>query len=216
MVQENEKLSKLLERIQVACNASTAFAGSDCGPGWRGRIRLGDVRDLFVDFKCYILEQVSKLYLMVWDDLIIGRSGECRIACQGLWMIKEAGFLLFRASKFIFQIIRSIVPWRIVFSLKATAWIWLMLYFLVAGTTYLVFLYLWTLMNIMKKVVLALLYLIPFYWCWWVVRRIYQYKNGKRDKIARRQGLKFPKRIPKRVYVMRKVVNVPKGIQEVK
>ena len=50
VVQENEKLSELLKRIQIACNASTAFAGSDCGPGWRGRIRLGDVRDLFIDF----------------------------------------------------------------------------------------------------------------------------------------------------------------------
>ena len=69
-------------------------------------------------------------------------------------------------------------------------------------------------MNILKKVVFVLLYLTPFYWCWWVVRRIYQHKNGK--KVARRQGVRFPKRIPKRVYVMRKVTNVPKGIQEFK
>ena len=55
-----------------------------------------------------------------------------------------------------------------------------------------------------------------FYWCWWVIRRIYQYKNGRKNKITRRQGVRFPRRIPKRVYVMRKVASVPEEIHEIK
>ena len=124
---------------------------------------MGDVRDLLVDIKCWIYEWVSNVCSVVWKDLVLGNGGECRIACQAFWVVKETGLLLFQFLKLAWRILQSTIPWGQIISLKAVMWVWLLVYFLIVGTIYLVYLYLKTLCRILKNVVLMMLYLMLLY-----------------------------------------------------
>ena len=108
-MQEIEELKGLLNK--TSCVNASLSDSLGCGPNWRGRIRMGDIRDLLVDIKCWIYEWVSNVCSVVWKDLVLGNSGECRIACQAFWVVKETGLLLFRFLKLAWRILQSTIPW---------------------------------------------------------------------------------------------------------